>query len=210
MTDRWEPGALPEEEARLVERAKHGDRDAFGSLVEPWRKPLFGYIYRMVTLRQDAEDLLQDVLTKLFERSAELSSIRDLAPYLSRVLYNQFVDDRRRYRRRALAVVDGKGVTGDIAGDADPVADAERSERDARLARAVARLSEDHRIVLLLADAEGHTLPEIEAMTEIPLGTLKSRLHRARARLRGLLEIDGTFSATSTCSSVEGARRDAL
>ena len=44
MTDRWEPGALPEEEARLVERAKHGDRDAFGSLVEPWRKPLFGYI----------------------------------------------------------------------------------------------------------------------------------------------------------------------
>src|SRR5262249_28218254 len=48
-------------EEQLVERA------AFGSLVEPWRKPLFGYIYRMVTLRQDAEDLLQDVLVRVLE-----------------------------------------------------------------------------------------------------------------------------------------------
>jgi RNA polymerase sigma-70 factor (ECF subfamily) len=62
---------LPEmallEEAQLVEKARQGDRLAFGSLVEPWRKPLFGYIYRMVTLRQDAEDLLQDVLVRVLE-----------------------------------------------------------------------------------------------------------------------------------------------
>src|ERR1700740_1404592 len=57
----------PDEELKLVERAQHGDRAAFGSLVEPWRKPLFGYIYRMVTQRQDAEDLLQDVFIRVLE-----------------------------------------------------------------------------------------------------------------------------------------------
>ena len=62
---------LPEialhEEVQLVEKAQQGDGLAFGSLVEPWRKPLFGYIYRMVLLRQDAEDLLQDVLVRVLE-----------------------------------------------------------------------------------------------------------------------------------------------
>jgi RNA polymerase sigma-70 factor, ECF subfamily len=61
------PDIAAEEELQLVEKARKGDSDAFGSLVEPWRKPLFGYIYRMVTLRQDAEDLLQDVLVRVLE-----------------------------------------------------------------------------------------------------------------------------------------------
>ena len=54
-------------EVEMVERAQQGDSDAFGSLLEPWRKPLFEYIYRMVTLRQVAEDLLQDVLVRVLE-----------------------------------------------------------------------------------------------------------------------------------------------
>src|SRR5580658_9870819 len=61
------PEIALQEEAQLVEKARQGDSLAFGSLVEPWRKPLFGYIYRMVTLRQDAEDLLQDVFIRVLE-----------------------------------------------------------------------------------------------------------------------------------------------
>ncbi len=61
------PEIALQEEVQLVEKAQQGDSVAFGSLVEPWRKPLFGYIYRMVTLRQDAEDLLQDVLVRVLE-----------------------------------------------------------------------------------------------------------------------------------------------
>ena len=61
------PEIALQEEAQLVEKARQGDSLAFGSLLEPWRKPLFGYIYRMVTLRQDAEDLLQDVLVRVLE-----------------------------------------------------------------------------------------------------------------------------------------------
>ena len=184
--------------------------DRFTALLTPHLPALFRLSYRLTGRRADAEDLLQDMLAKLFERGAELSSIRDLRPYLARVLYNRFVDDRRRYRRRVLTLVDGSGRGRETVSREDPAADAERSERDACLQRALARLSDDHRIVVLLADAEGHTLAEIEAMTDVPLGTLKSRLHRARARLRELLEADGTFSAVPTCSASEGARRDAM
>ena len=67
MTSSSQPPLPHDDELKLVERAQQGDRAAFGSLVEPWRKPLFGYIYRMVTLRQDAEDLLQDVFIRVLE-----------------------------------------------------------------------------------------------------------------------------------------------
>src|SRR5208282_1925936 len=74
------PHITSDEEASLVALARSGDRAAFGSLVEPWRKPLFGYIYRMVTLRQDAEDLLQDVLVRVLEN---LREYRGEAPFKS-------------------------------------------------------------------------------------------------------------------------------
>ena len=67
MTSSSQPPLPHDDELKLVERARQGDRAAFGSLVEPWRKPLFGYIYRMVNLRQDAEDLLQDVFIRVLE-----------------------------------------------------------------------------------------------------------------------------------------------
>ena len=66
--------------------------------------------------------------------------------------------------------------------------------RAGRLDAALQKLSEDHRIVVLLHDTEGYKLEEIQDLTGVPVGTIKSRLHRARARLRQILEEDGTFS----------------
>ena len=63
-----------------------------------------------------------------------------------------------------------------------------------RLDRALAQLSDEHRIVVLLHDTEGYKLAEIQELTGTPVGTVKSRLHRARARLREILEADGTLS----------------
>ncbi|MGH9388977.1 MAG: sigma-70 family RNA polymerase sigma factor, partial [Vicinamibacteria bacterium] len=68
------------EEDRLVERARAGDRAAMEALLSPWRKPLFGYIYRMVTGRADAEDLLQETLVRAIE---QIASFRGEAPFKS-------------------------------------------------------------------------------------------------------------------------------
>jgi RNA polymerase sigma-70 factor (ECF subfamily) len=87
----------------------------------------------------------------------------------------------------------GQGLA-DLPGNLDPVDDRERLEKFRRLDAALQQLSEEHRLVVLLHDTEGYKLEEIEGMTGTPVGTIKSRLHRARSRLRQILDNDGTIS----------------
>ena len=75
----------------------------------------------------------------------------------------------------------------------------QRFEKLKRLDTALAQLSDEHRQVVLLHDTEGYKLAEIQDLTGNPIGTVKSRLHRARARLREILDADGTFSAADAC-----------
>ena len=92
------PEIALQEEAQLVEKARQGDSQAFGSLVEPWRKPLFGYIYRMVTLRQDAEDLQRYYARPDHERGS--STVLDKRPQpksgLLARMRNRLFKDRTR------------------------------------------------------------------------------------------------------------------
>jgi len=105
-----------EQEARLVERAQQGDRAAFGELVEPWRKPLFGYIYRMVTLRQDAEDLLQDVLVRVLENLPSFRGEARFKSWLFGIATHVCLDHLRHKRRwRVEAQLEGQYET-----EADP------------------------------------------------------------------------------------------
>lgn len=163
------------------------ERDSFSKQIEPHFDRLFRLAYRLTGSRADAEDLLQDVMIQLYEQREALEAVTDLSPWLSRVLYNRFVDNHRARQRRPLTLVgddeDALGVTD----TADPAAMASAGENVARLQRALARLSEDHRVLVLMHDAEGYTLAEIAAITDTPVGTLKSRLSRARARIRELL-----------------------
>ena len=82
-----------------------------------------------------------------------------------------------------------------LPGELDPVRDNERLDNIMQLDRALAMLSDEHRLVVLLHDAEGYKLQEIHEITGDPLGTIKSRLHRARARMREFLVADGTISS---------------
>jgi RNA polymerase sigma-70 factor (ECF subfamily) len=186
--------------------------DQFSELLRPHLDKLYRLAFRLTSARADAEDLVQDVLTKLYGRRDELSSIENLAPWLGRVLYNQFVDDSRRYRRQRLHVVNEHNLidTAVAGGRENPDTAAHRSENVTALTNALDKLSEEHRVVVLLHDAEGYSLPEIQTLTDVPLGTLKSRLHRARARLRDLLEKSGTLSDAQTFRYSEGARIDAV
>ena len=85
------------------------------------------------------------------------------------------------------------GGVDSMPGTDSPEHNAERLDDIIRLERALKELSENHRIVVLLHDTEGYKLKEIQEITGDPVGTLKSRLHRARARLRELLSAGGTF-----------------
>ena len=181
--------------------------ESFATTLKPHLPKLFRLACRLTPTKADAEDLFHDVLVKLFSRRTELTSIRELAPWLGRVLYNQFVDDVRRYGRQPVKLV---GTSDPVEELADPDTDPTRSLQQAELSAALQKLSEDHRTVLVLHDVEGYTLKEIAELFDTPEGTLKSRLHRARARLRELLSKEGTFSATAACNAMNGDSVDAL
>lgn len=168
----------------------------FDTLVRPHLDRLYRLAVRLTGGRAEADDLFQDVLVKIYPRVHELLDLDKPGPWLCRVMYNHFVDNRRRFQRQRLVAVSedrlpGKSVES-LPGADDPALSRERLDDIMQLERALADLSEEHRLVVLLHDTEGYKLKEIQELTGTPVGTLKSRLHRARARLRELLEKDGT------------------
>ncbi len=170
----------------------------FERIVRPHFDRLYRLAWRLAGSKAEAEDLFQELLLKAYGLLDQLIDIEEPGTWLSRVMYNLFVDQQRRFRRQRLQTVDEGHLPGDglaaFASDLDPVADKQRYDKLDSLDRALNQLSEEHRLVVLMHDTEGYKLTEIQEITDTPVGTLKSRLHRARARLREILESDGTFS----------------
>ena len=145
---------------------------------------------------EDAEDLLQDLVERVTPRMGEVIRLDSPRPWLARVLYRLFID---RWRRSQAAPANDADA--DVEAQADhrdlPEAAFERALTLDRLQAALDRLSPPLREVVILHDVEGYKLTEIQTIVGAPTGTLKSRLHRGRARLRELL-VDGTFSRSDS------------
>jgi RNA polymerase sigma-70 factor (ECF subfamily) len=183
-----------------MSRDDRNQRNSFEALLRPHLDRLYRLAWRLAGSKPEAEDLFQDVLVKAFARLDDLAEVREPATWLCRVMYNHFIDDRRRFARVRLVSVDESLLPGQsvesMPGEFDPVRDAERLDDVMQLDGALAKLSEEQRLIVLLHDAEGYKLTEIQEMTGDPIGTVKSRLHRARARLREILAAQGTISGS--------------
>ncbi|MDH3490831.1 MAG: RNA polymerase sigma factor [Gammaproteobacteria bacterium] len=166
-------------------------------MVRPHFDRLYRLAWRLTGHKAEAEDLFQELLIKAYGKLDELARIDEPGSWLSRVMYNLFIDERRRFARRRMHTVEEGQVPGDglagFAGSEDPVRDNERREKILMLDAALSQLSDEHRLIVLLHDTEGYKLKEIQELTGVPVGTIKSRLHRARARLREILTQSGTF-----------------
>jgi RNA polymerase sigma factor (sigma-70 family) len=173
-------------------------RDAieFERLLREHIPALYRSAYRWTGAVDRAEDLVQQLLLRLYPRLAELRELDQLRPWVLRVMYRIFVDQLRRERSSPVqfgadADADDEGSASENDAWLDPGPGpqdlVEQEITQERLLRAWERLGEEHRVVLAMHDIEDYTLPELAQIMEIPLGTLKSRLHRARARLRELL-----------------------
>lgn len=166
----------------------------FEHLIEPHLNHLYQLAYRFCNNQSDAEDLVQDVVVKLLPRTTEMAHIEKLRPWLARIIYHQFVDRYRQNQRSPLnLVVEGeKTLTEQPAPSGEtPESQVEADLSQKRLIRALQTLNEDQRAVVLLHDVEEYTLSELEIILDSPQGTLKSRLNRARTRLREYLQKDG-------------------
>lgn len=155
---------------------------------------LYRCAYRWTGTVDRAEDLVQELLVRLYPRLDELRGLESIRPWALRVMYRIFVDQVRRERSSPVqfgANLSEDGGDDDAQDLIDPSAGpAELVEQELTQERVMAAwetLGEEHRVVLAMHDIEDYSLPELAGIMEVPLGTLKSRLHRARARLRELL-----------------------
>lgn len=187
----------------------------FDRLLRDHVPALYRYAYRWTGSVERSEDLVQELLTRLFPQLPQLRRIERLRPWAVRVMYRIFVDELRRDRRSPIQYVGASGVAGSAGDDEDlEVADeaeappelADRAILQEQIVAAWAGLIREHRVVLSMHDIEGYSLEETAEIVGVPLGTAKSRLHRARARLRQLLA-EGTNSAARACRLVSDSER---
>jgi RNA polymerase sigma-70 factor (ECF subfamily) len=181
-----------DEDAALVERAAAGDTDAFGQLYAAHRERVYRLAYRYVHNQQDALDLCQEVFVRAFEALGGFRGDARFSTWLLRIATNTCIDHLRHSRVRQHGELDEQWVTDDarLPGQRtapDPSRGLRRDEIAQAIEGALAQLSEDHRTVFVLHEMEGLTYHEIAETVGIPVGTVMSRLHYARQRLRGLL-----------------------
>ncbi len=161
----------------------------FETLLAPHLERLFRLAYRFTGSREDAEDLVQNLMIKLIRQEDKLADVELLAPWLARSLYHLYVDQKRQHARTEAAlghpIADADfldAIPDEVSESPEQGADRHLTER--RLAAALAQLPVDQRALIAWHDMEGYTLEELAVALEVPLGTLKSRLHRGRAALR--------------------------
>ena len=173
-------------------KSRSSPTDRFERIIRPCIDTLYRFAFRLCRSRDDAEELVQILLTRLFPKIDQLESIENLSPWLCRSLYNLYIDHYRSAVRDATLFdqeTDGEQIAGEQISPMDHVSGQELKDQ---IEVALQQLNDDQRVVVLLHDSEGYTLNELTEILQVPLGTLKSRLNRARTALKKSLT-DGTF-----------------
>ena len=177
------------DDAQLIDETLAGKSEEFGQLVRKYQDRLYNTILHVVGCREDARDVVQDAFVQAFVKLDTFQRSSAFYTWLYRIAFNVAVSHRRR-KRAILSVERTREVTGDEPiDDGDAPGDRlEQTERSRQVRQALARLSEDHRAVLVLREIDGCCYETIADILDLPVGTVRSRLHRARLQLRDQLQ----------------------
>lgn len=176
-------------DAELVAGALRGSQDAYRELVKRFERPVYSLVLRMVQDPAAAEDLAQEVFVKAFRHLDRYDPQWKFSSWLFKIAHNATIDHLRRGMPETVpleAEEDDKGSLGAILADGaseDPLAMAERRDLARSLERAISRLRPDYRQAVLMFYAHGASYQDICEVTGLPLGTVKTNLHRARKEL---------------------------
>lgn len=203
-TQRADPSPLPPAQGAegtdeaLARRAAAGDPGAFDALVVLYTDRVFAVAFRMLGDRAEAEDLAQEVFVTLYRALESFRGESKLSTWIYRITRNRCLNRLKFLKRRhvgQLADIDDPALAGACAdpetigaGRKDPRKKLHDDELSALLERLLLKLPEEQRALVVLRDLEDLSYEEIVDITGLPLGTVKSRLHRARAALAKLLE----------------------
>jgi len=173
------------DDARLIDATLAGDRLAFEQLVHKYQGRLFHALLQMTGCREEAEDVLQEAFVQAFVKLETFAGRSAFYTWLYRIAFNLAISHRRR-RHDELSIDRHRERTGEEPRDAGdgPGEQLLRDEQVLQVRAAIAALNDEHRAVLVLRDIEGCCYETIAEILDVPLGTVRSRLHRARLQLR--------------------------
>ncbi len=182
-------------EQQLIEQANAGDLNAFNQLVLIYQNLAYSVAYRTLQDEDAAADAVQESMIKAFRGLAGFQG-GSFKSWLVRIVVNTCYDMLRSLKRRPTTSLDDFDDSDELSSDysaqlEDPLerpdAFVQRMELSALIEQGIGRLPADQRLALTLCDIHGYAYEEISAMTGMPMGTVKSRINRARARLREYL-----------------------
>ncbi len=200
-------GGVSRHAIELLQKAQAGDRGAYGEIVAAYQDRLFNSVVRLVGDREEARDITQEAFTRGLEKVGSFRG--DASPYtwLFRIAVNLAISQLRKVQRNRIFSLDapppGNGRDGGEtqasslidrvaeSAETDPARACEDRERDQQVLAALGRLDAEYRAVLVMRDIDGFDYQQMADTLGLPLGTLKSRLFRARLALRD--ELKGYF-----------------
>lgn len=174
-------------DADCVRRIQHGESDAFEVLVRRHEKTIFNLVYRMLGDYEDAAEVSQEVFLSAYRAIGQFRGDANFSTWLYRIALNHATTRRRSLnsrQHRTTAIEDMELIRDSQLGPAEIL---EKKEMQERVQLALNKLEPEDATVILLRDLQDVPYDEVAQMLEIPVGTVKSRLHRARQALKSLL-----------------------
>jgi RNA polymerase sigma-70 factor, ECF subfamily len=185
------------DDRRLISESIKGRTSAFGELVRRHQDRLFNAVTRLTDNPEDAADVVQETFINAYQSLNSFKGDSEFFTWLYRIAFNASISQRRK--KKAVLSLDWNGSS-NLSRGVDPVDESDgvqpdaammRSEDEVRIQRALNKLSAEHRAVLILKDIEDQRYEDIADVLNVPIGTVRSRLHRARVELRDVLLADG-------------------
>jgi RNA polymerase sigma-70 factor (ECF subfamily) len=176
----------------LIERAQRGDRDAVNQLVVKYQARAYQYAYRLTGNSDDAADLVAEAFVRVYTALPRFRKDSQFTTWLFRIVTNCFLDAKKKAARKPTDQLEDGWVGADaestIVDQESPVEASERSEREEIMQKAIEQLPEYQRAMIVMFHVENLSYEDIAATLDLPIGTVKSRLNRARLALREILE----------------------
>jgi RNA polymerase sigma-70 factor (ECF subfamily) len=180
------------DDPRLIAECLQGNTAAFGVLVRRYQERLYHSVYRLVENSEDAQDVVQEAFLNAYQSLDRFKGDSLFFTWLYRIAVNTAISFKRKHRVMVRMEMRSNGEQEieplDPSAASRPEHALEQAEQETRVRQALARLSPEHRTVLVMKDMEGHKYETMAEVLQVPIGTIRSRLHRARLELRELLE----------------------
>lgn len=178
------------DDTRLIQETLAGDRQAYGQLVRRYQDRLYNTLVHVTGSVSEAEEVTQEAFLRAFRKLNSFEQRAGFYTWLYRIAFNLWIS-RRRGKREVYSVEQGRESLGlePVDQQDTPVEQIERRERVELVRTAISQLPEEFRTVLVLRELDGNDYEAIAQMLDIPIGTVRSRLHRARLLVKRQLEL---------------------